>query len=529
MSLVKRVLAFAIKKNFIYLISAFFILLGCLLLMNGPAMATGSVFGKTVLLLGVIQLYELLLALVGYSVYKRMGIDHDGLMLALISILLLFDPTFFNNRVYMCAESLSIGFAVNLLLFCLALFKVWVLVEHTKIPFTSRFAKTLIGTAAYIYLVPTVMHSCPEAYRPLLHFLLLAAVPLVPIALSRPRYEGKCSDRPWSNLHYRFEKYAFFLPLCILPLHLFELGMIYNLSSNISFVPWLLFAIGAVAMKMGGDFFRSSWIHVSLVWSACAFASHMSGTSSYLILGEALTPLRIILVTGALYMLFSWSHTSEESCLWHASLLSVLVSAGGTTSSIVHSITHLEPLFVFVLFLQFLTRSLLEDEAANHFGSALTGSLFICRLAPLTTAMSAYLFIQLFGSICLYVFHREEEDIAKTISSVLCFFLVGVTSYYSLNGLGPSWLLTTILHLQIVACHLLWLGQGVTWARATAVCGSCRFYAYPFISGQGSFMVGLLEQYSGFLSIGLAFALLLVGFYVSVNKERILATIDASE
>ena len=528
MTLVKRVLAFAIKKNFIYLISAFFVLLGCLLLMNGEAMATGSVFGKTVLLLGVIQLYELLLALVGYSVYKRMGVDHDGLMLALISILLLFDPTFFNNRIYMCADSIALGFMVNLALFFLAFLKIWVLVDQTKIPFTSRFTKTMIGTAAYIYLVPTFMHTCPAAYRPLLHFLLLAAVPLVPIALSRPRHEGKCSDRPWSSLHYRFEKYAFFLPMCILPLHLFELGMIYNLSSNISFVPWLLFAMGALAMKMGGEFFRSSWIHYTLVWFACAAASYLTGTTGYLILGEALTPLRLVLAAGSLYMLFTWSHTSEENCLWHASVFSVLASAGGTSTSIYHSIINLNPICIFVLFLHFLTRSILEDEGRNHLGTALTGSLFVSRVAPLAEAMSIYLFVQLFGAICLYMLHRGDEY-SKALCSGLSILLVGMTGYYVLFGVGPAVLFTIILHTQIVACHILWLNQGVTWARASALIGSCRFHAYPLLVGQGSVALNILEKYSGFISIGMAFALLLLGFYVSVNKERILATIETSE
>jgi len=127
--LLKQCLRFTVQKNFLYLISALLVLIGSFQFMVDAGNAGFEEFTSTVALLSVLQLYEILLAGVGYAVYKKLKISHDGLMLTLISLILIFDPTFFNSRLYTCASSIWAGLAVNITLLFLALGKFYFFIQ----------------------------------------------------------------------------------------------------------------------------------------------------------------------------------------------------------------------------------------------------------------------------------------------------------------------------------------------------------------------------------------------------------------
>jgi len=533
MTLFKRVLRTAIDYNVIYLLSALFVLLGCLQLMNGPSMATGSVLGKTVMLLAVLQAYELVLLLVGYSVYKRQGNDHDGLMLAVIMLLLLFDPTFFNNRLYTCADSVVGGLLANLVVLGLAAFKLHVIVRHTCIPFTERFAATLLGAAGFVFLSPALFHAAPAEQRPFLLFLLCAVVPLVPLCLTRPRGEdeGTCPDRPWSSLHHRFEKYAFFIPSLLIPLHLYELGQIYDQPFLPAVLPWALLALGAGLMKLGGEFGQASWVHVVLVTAAVATAGLTSAPCAPAgFLADAMTPLRCMLLAGGLYLVLAWAVSDDEDCLWYASAFSVLMTAGGTPSTIWTNLTDLHAGWIFILLLNLLARSVLRGTFGDHLATGMTGALFVCRVVPMTPVMSLHAFVQLAGLSLLLASHLlQNDDLSYGLGLTVSLTMVGMSAVYALDGLGYGPLVAVVLHGQIVTALYLWRRHRAAWAAPAGVLGCLRFHLYPTVAGQGGAVSSTLWAWSGHLSLVAAFGFLLLGYYVSINKERLLADLDTVE
>ena len=487
MSMLKRCLKFTVEKNFLYLVSALLVLIGSFQFMVDADSAGLSEFSSTILLIVILQVYEVLLAGVCYSVYRKLAIEHDGLMLAIISLLMIFDPTFFNNRLYMCAPSIWQGLAANVLLLGLALGKLYVLIHQTKVPLSKRYERVLQFIMAAIYCGPFLFHYSAPLTKVSLLSILFMTIPLIPFMLPRPRPSKAKGTK--ENLHFRFERYLFFLASFIIPLHLYELSIIYDLpwsmgihnhsyysSSALTVLPWsatlfapLLVTFGIVLMKttripgLNGEFHK--WLAIASLgvasFSRLNFANLFSGSPLF-------TPFTLQLVTVALYMIITWSVTGKEHHLWHAQLAIIALFGGTSINAIALSIVELNPLMLTVFVLNIGLWSLFRGTAEDHRNSMAAGTILLGR--------------------GIYSFHGFT-------------FIYNVCdSVFTVIGHCLEWILSSVI-------------RGISH-----ICRCISSILETIFNGAGG--------HKGTISLTGAFILLLGGFYVSMNKEALMTNMS---
>ena len=480
MKIIKKMLKYTVEKNFLYLISALLVLIGSFQFMVDADSAGYEEFTATVLLLGILQVYELVLAGVGYSVYKRLNLAHDGLMLSLISLILVFDPTFFNNRLYLCAGSIWQGLGVNLILLSLALGKFYFFIHYTKIPLSKRFEKSIQAILVAIYFLPFFFHYATLENKVVMISLAIALIPLCPIILPRPKKNKAITNEP--TLHYRFERYLFFLCSLILPLHLFEVASIYDLpwghvvkygrltsSNGLNTLPWsvtffapLLIPAGIIAMKSIRNIGSEPMFHKSLGWFSL-LAATFSGLNfcTHGTFVSFITPISVHLVTLALYMILTWSVTGDEESIWHGQLALIILAAGTTVSTISTSVREMNTFVLIMIFANLGLWSLFRGKKEDHRNSAL--------------ALTAL--------------------IGKGLYSVSFFSLIE----NALTFIG-----------EVAASGIKVMGNGL---------GSLFNLIKGMFNGTG----GVLKNHKTLLTFGGAFMLLMSGFYISANKDSLLS------
>src|SRR5882672_1850824 len=107
----RNFLLFIIDHNPCYLLSGLFMLIGCWLLNFALYTKAGDI-GKLLLLLLIINVYELLLITLGLTLIKRIAFKDDGRILLALEALFLIDITF--TAGVLSTIDLHIGLLINL-------------------------------------------------------------------------------------------------------------------------------------------------------------------------------------------------------------------------------------------------------------------------------------------------------------------------------------------------------------------------------------------------------------------------------
>ena len=119
-----------LDHNPFYLLSVLSMLFGCYAINNSLQVTPGD-WGKLLLLLGILNLYEFLLIGLGMYLLPRKGVERDGRILLLLETLFLVDATFLNAETVMTSP--TTGALINLLLLGLAVVKVGVILRAMRL------------------------------------------------------------------------------------------------------------------------------------------------------------------------------------------------------------------------------------------------------------------------------------------------------------------------------------------------------------------------------------------------------------
>lgn len=145
--------AFLFHHNPFYLLSAFCMIAGCYALNSALDLRAGQM-RRMLILLGTINLYEVLLLALGLFLIRSRGIIRDGRTLLLLQIVFLVDLTFLASETP--SADRQIGIAISVLLLVLALAKVAAVLWALSPRFPVRLYSLLAAQLAALYLIPCV-------------------------------------------------------------------------------------------------------------------------------------------------------------------------------------------------------------------------------------------------------------------------------------------------------------------------------------------------------------------------------------
>lgn len=186
---------FIVDHNPFFLLSGVSMLLGCYLI-NAAAHEQKDRVDLIVGLLGVFNVYELLVIGLGLFLARGRGLVRDGAYLLLLEVLLLSDLTFLYTEVFTASE--VIGIVVASTGFVLAIGKLMVIFHVMNIRLRLREWSVLVGTFLMLFAMPGVLRHFGEMDRVtplLLHAGWWIAGGLM-AALALPRGHAASSDQP---------------------------------------------------------------------------------------------------------------------------------------------------------------------------------------------------------------------------------------------------------------------------------------------------------------------------------------------
>src|SRR5258705_734000 len=138
------VVRFLFRTNPFYLLSAVCMLGGCLALTNSLSW-TSIGLGRLLALIATLNLYEVLLLVLGLYLLRRRGVVRDGLMLLFLEALFLVDAAFLNVEVF--AIDLHVGLIVNAIIFVLAVVKLLAVFRVMRLPPAATVSLVLLPLA----------------------------------------------------------------------------------------------------------------------------------------------------------------------------------------------------------------------------------------------------------------------------------------------------------------------------------------------------------------------------------------------
>lgn len=151
--------AAAIRGNVFYPLSAVLMIAGAWMLMTAPSVA-GEEFARVFRGAMILQGYELAVIATAAFLVRHFRMLGDGLLLILIEVALLLDPTFFTNSLHTLLRSdrpTSLGVYTNVLLFAAAPMKLWIVMRLCGLAPTARLLATFTAGAAFVYMVPLAL------------------------------------------------------------------------------------------------------------------------------------------------------------------------------------------------------------------------------------------------------------------------------------------------------------------------------------------------------------------------------------
>src|SRR3954467_1584939 len=147
-------LRFLVHHNPFYLLSALCMIAGCFAL-NSALQTRSGELSKLLLLMGTLQLYELLLVGLGLYLIVKHRLDRDGRTLLLLDAVFLVDLTFLNNET--AATNLWAGILVNGITLLLAVGKVALVMAALSVRFPRRTFCFVVLQLAVLLGMPCVL------------------------------------------------------------------------------------------------------------------------------------------------------------------------------------------------------------------------------------------------------------------------------------------------------------------------------------------------------------------------------------
>lgn len=513
----RGILRWFVEHNCLYLISVFCLLLGVWSVMNSATAATS--LGSELALLGVFTTYEFLLLAVAWLVYRRFRKGHDGLMLACIAVLLLFDPTFFNNVFY--ARGLSVGLAVNGVCFLCALGKIAMLFRGIGFPLPRRSALMIAMGAAVVFLIPALFVDRAGATQRLTLSWLWWLLPLLVLAGPRPQRKGVDRHRipTDDDAARKFPIFIFALPVTAFFVHMGQISRVYGIDvADFTWAP-VIMAFLVVAVRCHRQFFfEQRWIVHSALLSAVLLSGEAASFFELHPMGLSFTPWRASLLVGAALAWFLWNAWGSRDLAVAAVIQGVLFVAGPSPDSFVQGLARGDATMslVALAFMVWLCRRWPHPLLL----SVCTGGALAAlgRHFGLSDDAAVFLGLQASGLAALVLVERRDGELtdAWRIMPALVYLSAQV---FAMEGRGT--LASTAFGCAVV--------EGVLFLGLSAVRRDGA-YGIPVVMGTapywGEKVFATMRNHFGLVSLALAFGTLFGGLVLSARKDEVLESLN---
>jgi hypothetical protein len=238
--------SFLIHQNPFYLLSALSMIAGCFLLNRDLGLRPGEL-SRLLLLVGTLNLYELLVIGLGLYLIRGRGIERDGRTLLLLEAPLLVDLTFLNSEVAQTHGSTAIF--LNLLLFGLAILKVGMI-------FRVLYREFPVRIFGFVMLELMVLFGMPTAFKAVAHFGSLTAAQMyagwIVVAMLPVVYEAA---RWFAEQSPKNPRVAFDVPRRAFILRLYVTLPFISLIAHLGMLHWVYltrFYLGDAALVLLG-------------------------------------------------------------------------------------------------------------------------------------------------------------------------------------------------------------------------------------------------------------------------------------
>jgi hypothetical protein len=320
----KNWLLFIIDHNPCYLLSGLCMLIGCWLL-NFALYTNAGDIRKMLLLLLVVNVYELLLITLGLVLIKRFVFRNDGRILLGLETLFLIDITFTSG--VLSTIDLHIGLLINFTVLILAALKVFLILRGLNLPHWPRMAVFIIAQIAAILLIPTLYKyiALPRNGRitglnVYFTWWITALLPLLALILrrlpSRKLLAPTGTERHLGLL-------LLILPFASLVVHLHSSAWVYSINFTPVFMTPLLFGLALFAnlLEPRVQRYLIARLQLFLIAFALYYSIRVPGSLIFSIKsGLDISPLRLtLLATAALFVYFIFHH-DNLTYLWTAAI-----------------------------------------------------------------------------------------------------------------------------------------------------------------------------------------------------------------
>ena len=522
-----RVTDFCINNSVLYYVSCCLLLLGAYSMMRSPWLP-GSFLVKYCEIYGIFLLYVVLLTGLCCLVLRRLSMAEDGLVIAGLVLLLVLDPTFFNNVFY--TYSLGAGLAVNSFCFGLSVI-LCALLKAGGIPWSRTSAIQTVLVAGFVYYYPTGLNSLSlEAMRPG-YFYLLSWMPLLVIVLCEritqgqsPHEAGEICDPTIipQRLERRFRVARVLILFYVVIAHLIEASYTYSLGIHAEQLAATFLAAGFLSFKLQPNLDRKGrcfvWICALLAaWCSCAATEH---SIIQLRWGVVLSPFNYGFAAIGLFLLHFWKTYRNRPWAIVAVICLALAVSGLSLSEAISNIGDLHFVPVAFLAVVFTIASMLQRHWVFP---TLAGGCFmilILSLMPIRRNDAQVIFLQAWATWFGFVRWRSSPNMHPRIHSILGVFvllLCACMSYDSAHRLGWS------IDYFITAAGLLAIGKALKDHSLSNCAGigllAGAFYLIRKPLGSAAMAFSQIVNF-GLLATVLAFLILPLAYFLSILRLR---------
>ncbi|HEV7299794.1 MAG TPA: hypothetical protein VGN72_10545 [Tepidisphaeraceae bacterium] len=294
-----------IDHNPFFLLSAVSMLVACRLLLDAMALLPGE-FGKLLMLIATLNVYELLLIGLAMLLLSRPACFRDVRILLILEALFLVDVTFLNSELY--SANLTAGIATNVALFGLAALKVGAVRRIANLG-DGRTIAFILGTIALLLFIPGVLAHWEKAQdgaitaRTLYGFWWLAGAIPVAGAFLLPHGIARGGD-PWDVA----VRLAFVgLPFVSVMAHLCGASWVYDTGFTVANIAPVLLGVAVAAPRvLGLSYAEPARLLLPVLAIILSAATIKSGAGGWIDLNR-FSPLHFATVSaGLVYLWHAW-------------------------------------------------------------------------------------------------------------------------------------------------------------------------------------------------------------------------------
>lgn len=326
-----------IDHNPFYLLSGACMLVGCYLLNLSLYDKAGNV-RNLILLLGMVNVYELLLVILGLVLIRRARFVNDGRILLGLEALFLVDVTFTNGVI--STVNANWGLLVGAAILLLAAIKLKVILSALKLPHSTRMGCFILLQLAAILGGPAIFKQIAMLHRGFLsastvYAGYLVAGVILAVGAGLWRHPSGPID---PGRQYTLGRIFVAFPFISVLVHLYGAAWVYS-------VPFAWADLGPILLGLclvigaSGSWLMDARLVLRIQMALLALAVWTSVTfpSSLLIAlghGFTLSPLRIcLLCAGAIFLVRLWRQ-NRFACIFLGAISVLGVILGPTTAAI---------------------------------------------------------------------------------------------------------------------------------------------------------------------------------------------------